>query len=228
MAELLAGLAVSYLALTFLLSIRDPRYTLPMIVFIAVIATGWIAELRRPVLRGLGIAALAGAVVVNVASAATDRVPNLRLTISESESGDLRQPGSFTFVDQRGSTVGTPRSDRFWERLLSAARDRGVDAARFEVVEPVLWGSEPVGFGVFADAYGIGESTFSEAGTKADLRINTWTSPTGRRNSLTVGAPRPCGIVEEGSNADGTAPMPVHVAVRLRSPEGDFERWCDF
>ena len=227
-APVLAGVIVSYLFLTFVLSIRDPRYSLPMIIFVAVLATGWIAELRRPGIRGLCLSVLAAVVVVNVASAATERVPNVRLTISKSDSGDLRQPGSFTFADQRGSTVGAPRPDRFWDRLLAEAREQGVEMARYEAVEPVLWGSEPLGFAIVADDYGIEEHSYARKPARAQLRINTWTSPTGRLLSLKVGAPRPCGIVEEGSNAAGTAPMPVRVAVRLRGDDGRLRRWCDF
>ncbi len=225
---LVVGVLISYLTLTFVISIRDPRYTLPMLVFVAVLATGWIAELRRPLVRAVAIAALSVAVIVNVASAATESAPNLRFKIPGTASDDLSQPGVFTVFDQRGSTVGTPRTDRFWERLLSAARDQGVDEALFEVVEPAFWGSEPVGFGVFADEYGIAEVSFGAPGSKPDLRINTWVTPSGRRASLTVGAPRPCGIVAEGSNAEGTAPVPVRVAVRLRNAEGELERWCEF
>ena len=48
--ELLGGLCVSYLGMTLLVH-KDPRYTLPMLVYVAVLATGWIATLPRRRLR---------------------------------------------------------------------------------------------------------------------------------------------------------------------------------
>ena len=56
--ELLAGAFVSYLGMTVLVH-KDPRYTLPMLVYVALLATGWIATLSRARWR----AALSAAVV---------------------------------------------------------------------------------------------------------------------------------------------------------------------
>ena len=74
--ELVVGVVVGYLGPTLLLSIRDPRYTLPLVVFVAVIATGWIAVARRTAVAAIGGAVLAATVVVNVAAATVDGVPN--------------------------------------------------------------------------------------------------------------------------------------------------------
>jgi hypothetical protein len=53
--ELLAGGFVGYLAMS-LIVLKDPRYTLPCLVYIAVLATGWILELpRRPRLIATGV-----------------------------------------------------------------------------------------------------------------------------------------------------------------------------
>ena len=61
---------------TLIPSIRDPRYTLPLVVYVAVIGTGWPAVSRRAVLAALGAAVLAGAVVVNAGGAIVDDVPS--------------------------------------------------------------------------------------------------------------------------------------------------------
>jgi Dolichyl-phosphate-mannose-protein mannosyltransferase len=53
--ELLVGGFAGYLAMS-LLVLKDPRYTLPCLVYIAVLATGWIVELpRRPRLIATGV-----------------------------------------------------------------------------------------------------------------------------------------------------------------------------
>lgn len=57
--ELLAGAFISYLGMTYLTH-KDPRYTLPMLVYVAVLATSWIVTIERPVIRR----ALSGVVVV--------------------------------------------------------------------------------------------------------------------------------------------------------------------
>ncbi|HKG38129.1 MAG TPA: glycosyltransferase family 39 protein [Conexibacter sp.] len=59
--ELLGGLFGSWLLLT-ILTHRDLRYTLPMIVYLSVLGTAWIVHLR-PLVRQLAMGALAAAVV---------------------------------------------------------------------------------------------------------------------------------------------------------------------
>ena len=227
--ELLAGLLVSYLAVTFLLSVRDPRYTLPMIVYVAVIATGWIPRIRRAAVQAVAVLLLVGAITLNVAAAASDRLPSIKVALPGGESGtDLVDPGTLTVVEDYGSTVGPPRPDRFWDRLLSAARDDGVTTARIIVREPAFWGTDPLGFDIVARAYGIAEATFDLAKERPELLINTWwTSDDPWVNGR--GLPYPCGTVEEGARApQGPEPVPVRVAVQRRGADGKLHRWCDF
>ena len=129
MPELVAGLVVGYLALMLVLSIRDPRYTLPLVVYVAVIATGWIAVTRRAVLAAISGEA-AAAVVVNVAGAVTDDVPTAQISILGDSPAEEIQPGRFTFMDGRKYVVGPPRPDPFWDWMLTAAEREGVETAR--------------------------------------------------------------------------------------------------
>jgi hypothetical protein len=64
--ELLAGALVSYVGVT-LITLKDPRYSLPALVYMAVLATAWIPGLR-PRLRPWLIAGLAAAVAASFAS----------------------------------------------------------------------------------------------------------------------------------------------------------------
>lgn len=64
--ELLIGGLVGYLAISMLV-LKDPRYTLPCLVYIAVISTGWIASLPGRARRA-AIGALVAVAVVNTAS----------------------------------------------------------------------------------------------------------------------------------------------------------------
>jgi hypothetical protein len=62
--ELLGGGLFGYLAIS-LITLDDPRYTLPLLVYVAVFATGWIAQVRRPTLRRAATAAVFAILVVN-------------------------------------------------------------------------------------------------------------------------------------------------------------------
>ncbi|MCD6016725.1 MAG: hypothetical protein K0R41_209 [Geminicoccaceae bacterium] len=226
--ELVAGLVVGYLAPTLLLSIRDPRYTLPLLVYVAVLATGWIAVSRRALLAGIGAAVLAGAVIVNVGAAITD-VPTVRVSApgDRPNPGDETQPGRFTFLDGKGYVVGPPRPDPLWDRLLTAAERDGLETALILPRETPLWGTDIIGFNVLAREYDVRGELYGELPPHADLRINTWWTSddywVGER-----GLPEPCGTVEEGALAPPESdPVPLSVAVE-RFVDGRYERWCEF
>jgi Dolichyl-phosphate-mannose-protein mannosyltransferase len=65
--ELLGGLLLAFAAITAMPH-KDVRYAMPLLVFIAVLGTGWIAQMR-PRLRTVGIAALATAAVASTLGA---------------------------------------------------------------------------------------------------------------------------------------------------------------
>jgi 4-amino-4-deoxy-L-arabinose transferase-like glycosyltransferase len=65
--ELLGGLAIAWLALTALPH-HDLRYTMPLIVYLAVLGTGWIPRLR-PAPRAAAVSLLAAAVVATTLGA---------------------------------------------------------------------------------------------------------------------------------------------------------------
>ena len=226
--ELVAGLVVGYLAPTLILSVRDPRYTLPLVVFVAVLATGWIAVSRGAVLAGIGAAVLAGAVVLNVGPAVIDDVPTAQVSAPGDSPADIIQPGRFTFVDGRGYVVGPPRPNPLWDRLLSAAEREGVETARILPRETPLWGTDVIGFDVLAFEYGIrGRSALEGTVPDPDLRINTWWTSDEHFVDV-VGLPEPCGHVEEGS-VPPPGREPVQLAVAVERRVGDhYERWCDF
>jgi hypothetical protein len=222
--ELLAGIAVVYLFFAFAISLRDPRYTLPLVVFVAVIGTGWIATTRVAWLRGAAIGLLAFAAVVNVYSSASDDIGTARISPpgDDLNIGDRSYPGSFTLVDSDGYIGGPPRSDPFWVDLLDTAREEGVKTAEIRVRESPTFGTDYLGFYVLAREHGIREVSFAEPPRKPDVLIDTWFIP----DSFWVGEqglPEPCARI-----VDGVPPAELAVAVQRRAPGGGYERWCDF
>ena len=123
-AELLGGVFVSYLGMTFLLH-KDPRYTLPMLVYVAVLGTGWIATLRLPRWR----AWLSAAVVLiaaiyfvgisaGIGGAVRIRLPGAQQTLIAQDQ--------LTLYETAGWLRGGPVHDGNIQALLGGLRAAGI------------------------------------------------------------------------------------------------------
>jgi hypothetical protein len=236
-AELLAGLVGGYLAMTAL-AVHDSRYTLPLVVFAAVIATGWIAAGARAWASAAGLGVLFVAAAINFAGSTMGVIGTTRLTLFEHGAGglvtDLTVPGALTIADQRGYVVGERRPDPFWESLFAAAESDGVNSAHLDVKQAVTWGVEQVGFNMMSRAWGIqGPFTVEAPSRRTDIIVETWWA-VDRRFAAAEGLGRPCGIVEDGIASpvltglpqdEGT---PLAVLVKRRGADGELRRWCEF
>jgi hypothetical protein len=223
-AELLAGLLVPYLFFSFAISIRDPRYTLPLVAIVAVLATGWIATTRRPALQATGLVVLLAAVALNVTASMTDALPTARASLpgDDPNLGDRTWPGSVTFLDDEGYIGGPPRTDDFWERLVEKASDEGAESIAIDVREAPGLGADRLGLEVLAAQAGMTEESYAGSEvTRPDVRVYTWLTPDPYW-TLEVGLPKPCGRV-----LDGMPATPMAVAVERLGPKG-YERWCEF
>jgi hypothetical protein len=222
--ELLAGIAFTYVFFAFAISLRDPRYTLPLVVFVAVIGTGWIATTRVTWLRGAAAGLLAAAAIVNVYASASDDLPTARISPpgDDLNIGDRSFPGSFTVVDDTGYIGGPPRTDSFWVDMLDIARSEGAKTAEIRVREAPSFGPDYLGFYVLAREHDLRETSFSENPRRPDLLIDTWTIS----DSFWVdeqGLPEPCARIRDGVPAGEMA-----VAVQRLGADGKYARWCDF
>ncbi len=232
-AEIVAGVVVGYLAMT-LLSVHDPRYTLPLVVFVAVIATGWIGTTTRAWASAAGIAILCGAVMLNVTAGSLGWFKTVKVELPGDRPNDLIHPRALTIADKRGYVVGEPRSNSLWEDMLGAARADGVKLATIIVLETPFWGTDRAGFGAMADQFGIESEIFSrEAGLRPELVATMWWTS----DSYYIeerGYQPPCATIEEGiANPDNPdiptyEGLPVSVLVERRNADGELERWCDF
>ncbi len=225
LAELLAGVVVTYLALALVLSMRDARYILPLVVYIAVISTGWIATASRAALRTIGVAVLGVAVAANVAAAAFD-TPDLRRLFPGTTYELDNDPGTLTFLDDRGYFVGAPRPDDLWPRLFKAAEREGLETARLEIHTTGLWGADPIVFDVVAREYGLREADVLRAGVqRPDLIVDTWFEGSSFPGQDAL---RPaCSVTEEGVGFNGE-PLRIVVAVRRLQPDDSYLPWCEF
>ncbi len=222
--ELLAGVVVTYVLLALVLSIRDARYIAPLVVYVAVIGTGWIVTVSGPWARRGGLAILALACAANVLASIWGGTPQLRIEAPGTDYKLGNDPGAFTFLEDRGYFVGAPLTDPLWHDLLAAAEREGVGTAEITDFEAPVWGTDPIGFSVVAADYGIRPA--DPAAAPADLVIRTWVS-----NSIYVderGFPPACATIREGASVYDGEPLAVQVLVERRLPDGRLARWCEF
>ena len=227
-AEAIAAIVVTYFSLTILLAIRDPRYTLPIIVFVAVISTGWIVTAQRAAVRTAGIAVLGVFAAINVASSMVGWIPTVRLEAPGTNFEFGIDQGSFTFVEDRGYWVGPPQPDDFWQRLYEAAEREGLDSVRLYIREqPAFWATDNKALEIFGEPYGVREVTVNRPRPyePADLRITIWSNDARVIDETRL--PEPCAEIEEGAGLLDNEPITEKVAVERRTPHG-FERRCDF
>ena len=107
--ELLAGGLVGYLGVTYI-NLKDPRYSLPAIVYVAVFSTGWIATMprrARPWLAGaLGAFVLANTLAVSFGVGST-----LSVTLPGAPSPSIDEARVITFYSPTGWLRGPPVKD---------------------------------------------------------------------------------------------------------------------
>jgi hypothetical protein len=131
--ELVVGGVVSFLAVAVSFHFHNPRYTLPALVYLAVLGTGWVAFAGRR-LRIAAVAAVIGLFAIN--NAGVDFAPWGPVVIGR--RGPLVVERSATVVSNFGLVVGPPRrSGRVLDMLKAAHRDgvREVELSPTSVVE---------------------------------------------------------------------------------------------
>lgn len=224
-AELLAGAVVTYLALALVLSIRDPRYALPTVVFVAVIGAGWITTISAAIWRRVLLGLLGLIAAVNVVASVIS-IPNVRVLAPNSTFELDNDPATFTFFTDRGYFVGPPVANDLWTRLFDAAEEEGLTSARLKIRTTGLWSLDPVVFDVVSRQAGVRETSLTaEPGTKPELIVDTWFVGSrfpGLRKLLPA-----CGAIDDGISWYGE-PLLTNVAVRRLQPDGSYEPWCDF
>jgi 4-amino-4-deoxy-L-arabinose transferase-like glycosyltransferase len=127
--ELLAGLFVSWLGMT-LITHKDPRYTLPALVFMAVLGSGWIATAMRG--RKLLTGALVAVVAINLLGVSTGFGKTLRLTFPGAPKGSTLAERSITFYSPTGWLRGGPEHDGDIIGLMRGLKRIGVRTVTFD------------------------------------------------------------------------------------------------
>jgi 4-amino-4-deoxy-L-arabinose transferase-like glycosyltransferase len=133
--ELVVGLVVGWAALTFYLKLKSPYYALPLTVFVALLSTVWLADLRpavaRPVAVGLGVLA---AVNFAVAAFHIGNPPGWRIALPKASDTPGAQAARYVTVV---SPEAWPASLDAGEHgdivdILRALKKQGVQQVEFD------------------------------------------------------------------------------------------------
>jgi 4-amino-4-deoxy-L-arabinose transferase-like glycosyltransferase len=127
--ELVAGGLACYFALTWI-ALKDPRYALPALPYMAVLGTGWIPVVR-PRWRILAITALCALAVVNVAGTVADSGAPVRLSLPGAPKSGLGER-EFTLYSPGGWIAGRPESEGAVLDVMRRAKADGIDAIAFD------------------------------------------------------------------------------------------------
>ncbi len=200
--ELTVGAFVSWAILTETF-IHDTRYSMPLLVYLAVFAAGWIVRLPR---RGriAASAVLALVALANTLGTSFGVGAPVRTALPGASGAGLQQAGDITLYENTGFLVGGPRRDGDFLAMLQALRRNGV--------REISWPSSQ-----------SLESDFSSGGVEAlraiaglelvpgGIRVSRLT----RRQAflsherITPGEPPPCVTLDDGTG----------IWVRLGNPE---------
>ena len=127
--ELLGGAFASWLGMT-LITHKDMRYTLPALVYIAVLGSGWIATSRRH--RRALITALVAVVAINVIGVSTGVGSPVRIALAGAPAGSTLEERHFTFYSPEGWLRGGPGHDGNLLQLMRGLRAVGVRTVTFD------------------------------------------------------------------------------------------------
>ncbi|HEV3035016.1 MAG TPA: glycosyltransferase family 39 protein [Solirubrobacteraceae bacterium] len=188
--ELALGAFVSWAALTGTY-VHDPRYSIPLTVYLAVFGAGWISRLPRP-----AVAVAAGALVfVALANSLGDGFGiGGRVASGLQNPTYIQQPGNLTIFANYGFWVGPPTRDGDTLGLFQALHRNGVQAVRwYSAQETEIEFSSP-GIALLARIAGLRVPPDSVNPAKTDRRdaflLHRIPEP---------GLPKPCITLRDGS-----------------------------
>ena len=140
--ELLGGALISYLGMTYLTH-KDPRYTLPALVYVAVLATSWIVSISRPTIRRVLFAAVVVLSVVYFAGMSFGIGGAVRLALPGAQNTIIYQR-QLTLYETAGWVRGGPVTDGHVLALLEGLRRSGVEPS-ISTRAPMSWTSTGTG-----------------------------------------------------------------------------------
>jgi hypothetical protein len=191
--ELTIGAFLSWLILTETFA-HNTRYSMPLLIYLAVFGAGWIVRLGRRA-RIAAATTLVLVALANTLGTSFGAGPNLKLALAGSHSNALQQaPNTVTLFANHGFLVSGPRRDGDLLAVLQALRREGarkVDWPAEEALEPDF--SEG---GVVALVQVAGMTQVPEGVKAAKLTRRDVVLAHGKRQP---GMPPPCVRLDDGT-----------------------------
>ena len=176
--ELLAGAVFAYLAITYLTH-KDPRYSLPGLVYIGVLGTFWLPSIGRRAWRVTALAAVMGFAAINVIGMSTGLGGTHRLAISlpNARNDAMIYTRQLAIYQNQGWLQGGPEHDGNVPALLKGLAATGVNQ-------------------ISADGYTANAPDFNQAGISpyaSQVGIQTFSTPNPSINGvlLVLHVPKP-------------------------------------
>jgi 4-amino-4-deoxy-L-arabinose transferase-like glycosyltransferase len=189
--ELLFGGLVGYGGMTYL-TLKDPRYTLPALVYMAVLGGGWIATATprlRPWLTGFfGVV-----VVANVVAVSFGFGPTLTLTLPRAPAVSTAGARVLTFYSPNGWVRGGPVKDGDIQGMFGGLRRLGIQLIEFDGGSANSPDFNNAGLAAEAQIAGI------PVPPENDLPAMTDKDAFVLRRSPVVGDPPPCQRLADGT-----------------------------
>jgi hypothetical protein len=185
--ELLAGGLVSYLGMTWLVH-KDPRYTLPALVYVAVLATWWIPKIGGDRLRRTLSAAVVGIAAVNFAGMSTGTGGPVVIRLPGSQDTVIRQH-EFVLYQSDGWVRGGPVHDASVLSLMHGLHRLGIRTIAFDGSDSTLDFNNN-GLNALGAAAGI---------AVPPLAVNAPSNAYLLRRTVRQGDPPPCQRLNDGS-----------------------------
>jgi hypothetical protein len=128
--ELLGGAFVSWLGIT-LIRHKDVRFTLPALIYVAVLATGWIV-LARPRVRVAATAVLAVVLAANFLGVSIGIGPTVRIALPSAPADSGIYTRQFTLYSPEGYIRGGPEHDGDILALMRGLKRAGIQSITFD------------------------------------------------------------------------------------------------
>jgi 4-amino-4-deoxy-L-arabinose transferase-like glycosyltransferase len=186
--ELLVGAFVGWLVITETY-LHDTRYSMPLLVYLAVFGAGWVARLPRRALP-VAVAVLALAAGVNTLGSSFGAGTEVKANVFSGSKGAFEQSGTVTLAEDQGFLVAGPKRDGDLLGMLGELRRAGVRV--------VGWFSEQATTASFSQG---GLTAFTEIAGMQELPYSVEVSSLSSRDAILIherlhpGQPPPCVVL---------------------------------
>jgi Dolichyl-phosphate-mannose-protein mannosyltransferase len=173
--------------------VHDTRYSMPLLIYLAVFGAGWIVRLGRRA-RIAAAATLVLVALANTLGASFGVGAQVRTTLPGATLAALEQPGVITFYDNAGFLVSGPRRDGDLLAMLQALRRNGVRGVTWpaeEALEPDFSSGGVVALVQIAGMEQLGEGVSASQLTPRDAVL--------AHGKVGPKIPRPCVLLDDGT-----------------------------